>query len=330
MSLLCPECLGPLALQRSTAKCTLHGGFYRILYVRPQVMADAGHAGTLAPLPAPVAAPSFVPPPPVPVVAPAAPPPVPQTQPVSVPLPVPATPPPSVVPPPPPPVVAAAPPPLPAVEEGCRRHPEKLTRLRCARCQAPVCATCAFLQADGTALCPDCGRGRPLGLTGAAPATTAAVVGVVAAHHCSDHPELPAVARCSHCGKPICQTCDFAFPPDLHYCPTCAVESTTTVTWRRKRSVIAAYVIAAWCTVGFPVFIVLAAMGGGGSEAKQTALGGLLMLFVFFPSVAGTALGVGAVDRRAGTPWWIWGAVVWNSLILAGMMLLMLIGSLSK
>lgn len=98
MELICPECLGALAIQNGDkVRCTVHGGQYQVLYLRQ-----------------------------------------------------------------------AVPPPLPAQAMGndadmlavgalgtCRQHASAAV-VRCAKCETPVCATCAFPQPDARSLCPDC------------------------------------------------------------------------------------------------------------------------------------------------------------------------------
>ncbi len=38
----------------------------------------------------------------------------------------------------------------------CTKHPNLLANYTCARCDAPICQSCDFPQADGSHLCPDC------------------------------------------------------------------------------------------------------------------------------------------------------------------------------
>lgn len=38
----------------------------------------------------------------------------------------------------------------------CTQHPNLLANYTCKRCDAPICQTCDFPQADGSHLCPDC------------------------------------------------------------------------------------------------------------------------------------------------------------------------------
>jgi len=52
MEMFCPDCMGPLSpVTEATAKCTLHGGVYRMLFVRSQApLVDAPGPGNDAPV----------------------------------------------------------------------------------------------------------------------------------------------------------------------------------------------------------------------------------------------------------------------------------------
>ena len=53
-----------------------------------------------------------------------------------------------------------------------------------------------------------------------------------------------------------------------------------------------------------------------------------MSVLVFIPSIIGTALGFGAMDRRLGTPGVVWVAAVGNSIMLAVLLLLCVIGTI--
>src|SRR5262249_42277069 len=56
MEMICPECMGPLrAATAATAKCTLHGGIYRMLFVRAVAFAPPPAPPATAPLADPTA-----------------------------------------------------------------------------------------------------------------------------------------------------------------------------------------------------------------------------------------------------------------------------------
>jgi hypothetical protein len=55
-------------------------------------------------------------------------------------------------------------------------------------------------------------------------------------------------------------------------------------------------------------------------------LGMLLTLFLLVPGVGGLALGASAINRRLYNPPIVWIATIWNGLIVAGFVLLCIIG----
>ena len=83
--------------------------------------------------------------------------------------------------------------------------------------------------------------------------------------------------------------------------------------------------MAVWSTL----FVVLL-MGGAFAEllegADADAAGMVIGLLLYVPAIVGTALSVSALERRLGNTPAIWGAVVWNSLVLAGALLLSVVG----
>src|SRR5690349_18101775 len=52
---------------------------------------------------------------------------------------------------------------------------------------------------------------------------------------CIRHPDSPAVVLCHNCRAPICATCDFSFPGDIHLCPNCAANPNPQISPKRKR-----------------------------------------------------------------------------------------------
>jgi hypothetical protein len=65
------------------------------------------------------------------------------------------------------------------------------------------------------------------------------------------------------------------------------------------------------------------------TKSDQMALGMVIGLFVFIPSIVGTAMAVSAYDRRLSNPASVWAAIVWNSILLAIYLLLILVGTVS-
>ncbi len=89
---------------------------------------------------------------------------------------------------------------------------------------------------------------------------------------------------------------------------------------------IGSFVLAVWCT------LVMGALMGGlfqnmvTDKASENAFGYLITLILLIPSIIGLALGCSSMDRRLPNTIAMWIATVWNGLILAGFLLLMVIG----
>lgn len=151
-----------------------------------------------------------------------------------------------------------------------------------------------------------------------APPTPAAARGA----WCAQHPEVPASYRCKSCGAGICVTCDFQLPGNIHLCPRCAVEPDTRLMPRRRNFLIGSYFLAAFATFGMALLLTGILNLVGNAEA----MGVILMFIVILPSLIGAGLGVGAYERNLRNPPALWGAVIWNSIILGLMIVLIVIG----
>lgn len=279
MEMLCPECLGPLVTTDGrTARCTLHGGAYRIMFQRGQITLPPL---TEAPLVVSVAAPKTV------------------IQ--------------------PPPGTADNPYRSPVHEvQVCTRHPNVETEMNCVRCGAAICMTCGFPQADGTQVCPDC-----VSKVRISPSTVRLVPeGVM----CSRHPQVQAERYCQSCRAPVCPTCDFALPGGVHLCPNCATKTSHGLSSSRKSLVGWSIALAIWCTLGLVVLLSGALAEAVAEPGGQEAVGIALSIFVYIPSLVGTALSLSALDRRLSNPAVVWVSIVWNVLVLAVLLLLTVVG----
>jgi hypothetical protein len=78
---------------------------------------------------------------------------------------------------------------------------------------------------------------------------------------CAQHPKVQAVQQCRRCGGFMCATCDFAFPGDLHFCPTCVSRGDEGLSGKRKKFMIWSFVLAAWSTVGMTCLVSGASCG---------------------------------------------------------------------
>jgi hypothetical protein len=138
------------------------------------------------------------------------------------------------------------------------------------------------------------------------------------------------IARCHSCGAGSCRTCDFVFPVNLHFCPVCVASVTGKLSPRRKKYLIAACVLAAWSSLGFVGFLGGAAAGLAEGPGSEMIWGVLLLLLVGLPSVFGTALGMSARRPGGPNPVPVWIALIWNALLLGGIVLLIVIGNFSE
>lgn len=277
--MMCPECMGPLVTaDGKTARCTLHGGEYRILFLRGQPVAPPLTAAPFAAATATRRA-SFQPPP----------------------------------------EAAASPYRSPVHEvQVCARHPNVETETNCLRCGAAICMTCSFPQADGTQLCPDC-----VSQVRTSPTAVREVgMGVM----CPRHPEVQAERYCQSCRVPLCPTCDFAMPGGVHLCPDCATKTSHGLSSARKSLVGWSFALAIWCTLGLVVLLSGALAEAAAGREGQEVVGVVVSIFVFIPSLVGTALSISALDRRLSNPPVIWVAIVWNVLVLAVLLLLTVVG----
>ena len=88
------------------------------------------------------------------------------------------------------------------------------------------------------------------------------------------------------------------------------------------------YALAALATVIIAVLFSGALAGTASSDKELEALYNLIGILVFAVTVGGVALSFGAMDKRLGNPSALWGAVIWNGMLLAVWVLLSIIGSL--
>jgi hypothetical protein len=141
---------------------------------------------------------------------------------------------------------------------------------------------------------------------------------------CRTHPDMPAVAYCRTCGAPSCNTCNFVFPGGVNLCAACATKPQDALNPKRKKLLGWSYAMAIWTTIG--IALLLTGAFKPHSKSDQEAIGVALEIFVFLPSIIGTALGWASMDKRLGNPAWVWVAAIWNSLILTILIALTVIG----
>jgi hypothetical protein len=304
--MLCPECMGPLeTADGKRARCTLHGGEYEILFSRSGVPAGVATAGPSA---------AAVPPSPQGAIAVQCPKcgqlfklgpkfagrKVRCTQ-CQEPFDVPGA--------------------RPSSGAVCTRHPGNPAKFACRKCGALICDTCASAQADGSRLCPDCAAASGPART----APSAALVGVM----CGNHPESQAARRCKVCRAPVCETCLFEFPGKVFLCPTCATSSDKGVTPKRMKYMVGSLVCAVMGTLGYVVLFGAIPMGLVRTESDLEALGVITMLWILGSAIPGVALASAARFPGRPRPASVWAALVWNVVLLAAFLLLIVVGNMS-
>jgi hypothetical protein len=261
MEFYCPDCMGTLvSADAQTARCSIHGGEFRILFSR-------------------------------------------------APLPLPARP-------------SDAPPPELTEAAMCAAHPNVPAAFACQDCGKPICMTCAFPEPDGH-VCGSCATRRALN-PAAAPAAIPQGV------RCVQHPNVAATAQCYSCRGYMCATCAFSLPGGFQVCPTCATTTKRPLSSKRKKLLVGSYACAIWCSL-----IMVALLAGlfqtlGKTQGGEAAVGLIMSLFLLAPSITGLALAVGAMDRRLSNSFAMWGAAIWNGLILGVFVLMMIVGMFMK
>jgi hypothetical protein len=126
----------------------------------------------------------------------------------------------------------------------------------------------------------------------------------------------------------MCPTCDFEFPGHFHLCPACATSAHKDLSPRRKKLLIISYALAGWATLALALMFSGVFAEVVDSEAAVRAFEMLIGIVIFLPTIAGAAVSFSALDKKLGNPPAIWGAVIWNGLLLAVWVLLTVVGSL--
>jgi len=86
------------------------------------------------------------------------------------------------------------------------------------------------------------------------------------------------------------------------------------------------YVLAAWSTVGMTCLVSGALSGMVRTKEDQTALGWVLLIFVLGPAITGLSFGVTTKRKQGSNPATLWIAIIWNAILVASFVVLMLIG----
>ncbi len=138
---------------------------------------------------------------------------------------------------------------------------------------------------------------------------------------CQNHPQMPAAHLCQGCGAAVCITCDFALPGGVHLCPNCAVTPRGGLTGKRKGLLVWALLLAVVTTVGLGLVF---------SMPMDEEAAGAVFVGLFITGVIGGALGISCFERRMGNPPIVWVAGIWNIVLLAVLVLLVIVGNLME
>lgn len=87
--------------------------------------------------------------------------------------------------------------------------------------------------------------------------------------------------------------------------------------------------MAGWSSLCMVALLAGAIAGLAEDKASETVVGLVIILGMVLPSIIGTAMGMSALRKGASNPVAIGIALVWNALLLGGLILLMIIGNLS-
>lgn len=212
-------------------------------------------------------------------------------------------------------IYTAGPAAIPGAGAVCARHPSAPAPYCCSRCGAHICQTCDFPMESGAHYCPDCAVGAPGAAT------------VPVGQMCANHTSAPARCTCCSCGAPICETCTFTFPGNVFVCPGCAVKPRTAVSAGRKKMLIWSYALAIWCTLGLAVLLSGALAPFVETPEADAMFGVIFALLIFLPGLIGLGLSFSTREKNLPNPGAVWGAIVWNSIIAAILLLLTIIGN---
>jgi hypothetical protein len=143
---------------------------------------------------------------------------------------------------------------------------------------------------------------------------------------CVQHPWVQAAYQCLKCGAFMCPTCDFAFPGEKHFCPVCVSKPEEALAGSRKKLQVWSFVLAGWSTLGMTCVVSGALSGLAEDKASETLLGSIFLLFILAPAITGLVLGLSAKRKQVANPAVLWIAIVWNAILVATFVLLMVIG----
>lgn len=212
-------------------------------------------------------------------------------------------------------------------DQKCDAHPAQPAIADCATCGKHLCALCSF-ELHGANYCSDCGVTNATisssGMLNLNPIVIPRQRHVVEGM-CADHPEVQAVAFCRLCGKRVCATCDFAMPGDVHLCPACVEnQSSSDVSPKRKKLSWIALALASWSTLLFVMLIAGAFNSFFTADEAGKAADLVITNLILWPLLVGVGVSLAALDSKLKNTGLMKVAAWWNG-VLGGIFLLIVI-----
>jgi hypothetical protein len=213
----------------------------------------------------------------------------------------------------------------------CAFHSHLRASFVCSLCYKPICTLCAFTRDNGTRICSECASHSSTGshagprIVGAGDASSASIKGLF----CVQHKNVSAVRLCKGCDAPMCATCDFPLPNGHHICPRCVVSPPRRMSSGRMIMLVITYVLAVYGTVGLGLVMSGVFAGMLRDRSARAMFEICFSLFLFVPTLVGAALGISLVDQRLRNPPSVWGAAIWNCLLVSVHLIFIVIGTFS-
>lgn len=212
----------------------------------------------------------------------------------------------------------------------CQTHPAVAAVTVCEHCGIALCHTCRFEQPNGRNLCAGCVEGNVSNPAFSSQLTPPLIgnpgIPVPPGSKCKQHPNVLATFVCKLCAAPICPTCDFVQPGGFHVCPSCISSTDRRMTAKRRGLLIGAFALAVWSTLGLGVLLSGLLADWAKTESDEALLGLGIIAVIFVPTLLGLVLSCCAFEKKLGNPPSVWVAVIWNSLLAAGLVLLSIVG----
>lgn len=132
------------------------------------------------------------------------------------------------------------------------------------------------------------------------------------------------------CFKGVCATCDFEFAGGVHVCPSCVEQNDQEVSPKRRKLALWSLGLAIYSTFMMSLLLTGALHRMFNSDGTNDAINTLIGNAIFIPTLAGTALGFATYDRKLRNPALFKTAIIWNLVLVAIYLVLIVIGLSSE